>query len=221
VLVLPLGREPGDHRRRQPRRAPQEPFERRDEVPARHPVQIQQRQRLGHLRGLAAPRRNDRTLELPTLTRLGIDPSVVDPGRADVDPACARRDRARTRVPVADHQPVAVLVDLIGQCLDVRVGFGLQRGGGASDARLPGRSRPGSRPAPCAWSPQLLPSTSAFLPRRHCCAGCSCWSSRKARRALQQAGDPQLPVITLIPPARPRGRQSDPPRVTVDDGCIV
>jgi hypothetical protein len=32
-LSLPLGRQPGDHRRRQPGRGPKEAFQRRDEVP--------------------------------------------------------------------------------------------------------------------------------------------------------------------------------------------
>jgi hypothetical protein len=43
LLVLPLSRESGDHRRRQPGRAAEEPLERRDEVAARHAMQVQER----------------------------------------------------------------------------------------------------------------------------------------------------------------------------------
>ena len=127
LLVLPLGREPGDHRRRQPGRGTKEPLQGRHEVTARHPMQIQERQHLGHLRGLAAPRRHDRALEPHALARLRIGPPVVDARGADLDPARHRRHRARVRVPIADHQPTAVDADLVGQRLDVAVGLGFQR----------------------------------------------------------------------------------------------
>lgn len=78
-----------------------------------------------------------------------------------------------------DHQPIAVLVELVGQRLDVR-DFDLERHGehppGAFATDLV------QTQAPSARSRQQLPSTSAFLPRRHCRAGSSCWSSRKVRR---------------------------------------
>ena len=44
-------------------------------------MQVQQRQHLGHLRGLACPRRQDRRGKPLPLTRIGVDPFVVDPRR--------------------------------------------------------------------------------------------------------------------------------------------
>jgi len=62
---------------------------------------------------------------------------VVDPRRADLDPARHRRDRPRDRVPVADHQSAATLVDLLGERLDIAVRFGLERGGEHPTRALP------------------------------------------------------------------------------------
>ncbi len=127
LFVLPLGSQPGDHRRRQPGGRTEELLERGHEVAARHAMQVEERQHLGDLRGLPAPRRHNRALEPHAFTRLGIDPPVVDARRPDLDPARHRRDRARVRVPIPDHHPVAVLVHLAGQRLDIAVGFGFQR----------------------------------------------------------------------------------------------
>jgi hypothetical protein len=59
VVVLPLPGQPGHGRRREPGRAAEEVLQRRDKVAGRQAVQIEQRQRLGDLRRLAAPRRKD------------------------------------------------------------------------------------------------------------------------------------------------------------------
>ena len=57
-----------DHRGGQPRRGAEELAQRGHKVPRREPVQIQQRQHLGELRSLAAPRRQDRRGEPGPLT---------------------------------------------------------------------------------------------------------------------------------------------------------
>jgi hypothetical protein len=68
-----------DHRCREPGRAAQELAQRGHEVPGREPVQVQQRQHLGDLRGLAAPGGQDRRGEPSTLAGVGVDAAVVDP----------------------------------------------------------------------------------------------------------------------------------------------
>ena len=62
-----------------PAAEPEELLQRRAEVPAGQAMQVQQRQHLGHLRGLAGPRRQDRRGEpVPFPARL-VDALVVDP----------------------------------------------------------------------------------------------------------------------------------------------
>ena len=53
----------------------------------------------------------DRAAEPAPLARRSIDPPVVHPRRRHLDRPRRRRDRARLGVAVADHQPVAALVD--------------------------------------------------------------------------------------------------------------
>ena len=127
MLVLPLGREAGDNRRGQACRRTEEPFQRGREVAAGHARQIHERQHLGHLRGLATPRRHQRALELEPLTGLAINSLVVHARRLDVDAPRAGCDRPRPGVPVADHQTIPVLVERIRQALDVRVDLRLER----------------------------------------------------------------------------------------------
>lgn len=88
---------------------------------------IHERQHFGHLRGLTTPRRHDRAREPDPLTRLRVPPPGVDARRPDVDTARTGRDPPRPGMPVADHQPIAVLVELVRERLDVRVDFGLKR----------------------------------------------------------------------------------------------
>jgi hypothetical protein len=59
-LVLPLRGQSDDRRGRQSRTRTQELLQRRTEVAAGQAMQIEQRQHLGHLWGLACPRRQDR-----------------------------------------------------------------------------------------------------------------------------------------------------------------
>jgi hypothetical protein len=90
-------------------------------------MQIQQRQHLGHLRGLARPRRQDRRGKPLPLTGIRVHPAVVDPRRGH---------RHRTRrgqhltfmvIPIAHHQTPAVLINLIGELLHIGAELGLQR----------------------------------------------------------------------------------------------
>ena len=126
VLGLPGRREPSDDRRRQPRCRSEEPFESRSEVPGRQAVQVEQGQHLGDLRGLAAPRRDDRGLELRPLVGLGVDPTILHARRADPDRSRDGGDHPRPGVAVARDEPVPRLVTFAGQLRDVGVDLGLQ-----------------------------------------------------------------------------------------------
>ena len=126
-LVLPLADQPGDRGWGQAGPAAQELLQRGGEVRGGQPVQVQQRQHLGQLRGLACPRGQDRRGEPPALTRGLIDPPVVDPGLAHRDRTRSGAHLSRLVVTVAHHQAVAVLVDLVSVCLDVGGDLGLQR----------------------------------------------------------------------------------------------
>ena len=78
-LVLPLHSQPGDRRRGQPRAGAEERLERRGEVTRGQPVQVQQRQHLGHLRRFTSPRRQNRGGKSLPFTGLRVDALVVDP----------------------------------------------------------------------------------------------------------------------------------------------
>ena len=99
------------------------------EVVAGQAVQVQQREHLGHLRRLAAPRRQDRRGEAPSLTRGLREVLVVHPWGEHLDRSGAGQELAWGVVAVADHQPPALLVDLVGVGVDVSGDFGLQGGG--------------------------------------------------------------------------------------------
>jgi hypothetical protein len=90
-------------------------------------MQVQQRQDLGDLRGLAAPGRQDHRGELASLAGELLDALVVDSRRVDLDRAGGGEHLARNRVAVAHHQAVAVLVELVGVRVDVGGDLGLQR----------------------------------------------------------------------------------------------
>jgi hypothetical protein len=81
VLLLPGPGQPGDRRGGQACGGPQVVLQRRDQVLGRQPMQVQQRQHLGDLRALAAPRREDRTAEPCPLAGGFIDPAVIHPRR--------------------------------------------------------------------------------------------------------------------------------------------
>ena len=128
-VVLPLHGQPGDRRGGQARVRAEEAFQCRDEVLAGQAMQVQQRQYLGDLRGLAAPGRQDHRSEPASFTGDLVDALVVDPRRVDLDRAGGREHLTRHGVAVAHHQTVAVLVELVGVRVDVGGDLGLQRCG--------------------------------------------------------------------------------------------
>jgi hypothetical protein len=90
-------------------------------------VQVQQRQHLGHLRGLARPRRQDRRREPLPLTGIRIHALVIDPRRVHGDRARRGQHLPLIVVTVAHHQPSAVLVELITELVNVGSDLGGQR----------------------------------------------------------------------------------------------
>jgi hypothetical protein len=108
------------------------------EVPARQPVQVQQRQHLRHLRGLARPRRQDRRAEPPPLTGDRVGALVVHPRCGHLHRARASQHRTRLRGAVAHHQPVSFHVPQVSELVDVSTDFRPQRA--ASIARAPSRT---------------------------------------------------------------------------------
>jgi hypothetical protein len=136
-LCLPLLHQPGDDRGRQPRRGAEEGLQRWNEVAARQPVQVQQRQHLGHLRRAAAPSGQQHAVELHARTCGRIHPTVIHSGTCDLDLADTGGDRARRGVPVAHHQAPAALVPLGGVGGQVGVDLCLQGGGQHPSCALP------------------------------------------------------------------------------------
>jgi hypothetical protein len=126
---LPLGGQPGDHRGRQAGRGAEERLQRRHEVQARQSMQVQQRQHLGHLGAAPTPSGQDLAVELHPLAGGGVQAAVVHPRADHLDLADPGGEAARRGVPVADHQPVAVLVDQLGVRGQVGLHLGLQRSG--------------------------------------------------------------------------------------------
>jgi hypothetical protein len=115
----------------------EELLQRRDEVAAGQPVQVQQRQHLSDLRAPAAPRRQNRRGEPRPLARGRVGALVVHPRRGHLHRAGGRGDLPRPGVPVADHQPPAILAQLARMRGDVRGDLVLQRGGQHPPRPLP------------------------------------------------------------------------------------
>jgi hypothetical protein len=118
-LVLPLRGEPGDRRGREPDTGAQELLQRRTEVTGGQTMQVQQRQHLGHLRGLTRPRRQNRRGKPLPLTRISIDALVVDPRRGHRHRARRGQHLALVVITIAHNQPIPVLVDLADMGVDV------------------------------------------------------------------------------------------------------
>jgi hypothetical protein len=91
-------------------------------------MQVHERQYLGHLRTLAAPRRDDRAAEPAALAGVEVGPLVVDPRRLDLDGPGGGRDGAGLGMSVAHDQAVPRLVALVGVRLDVGLHLGLEGG---------------------------------------------------------------------------------------------
>jgi hypothetical protein len=90
-------------------------------------MQVQQRQHLGHLGAAPAPPGQDHAVELHPLAGGRVQAAVVHPWADHLDLAHPGDQRARRGVPVADHQPMAVLVGQLSMRGDVGLHLGLQR----------------------------------------------------------------------------------------------
>jgi hypothetical protein len=75
-------------------------------------MQVQQREDLGDLWALAAPRRQDYRPEPDPLTAGRVDPAVVHPRRRHRHRASASRNHALAGVAVTTDQAMASLIDL-------------------------------------------------------------------------------------------------------------
>jgi hypothetical protein len=126
-----------DHRRRQAGGRAEELPQRGHEVPAREPVQIQQRQYLGDLRGLAAPGRQDRRGEPAPFARVGVGAAVVDPRRDHLHRPRAGEYLAGLVAAVAHHEPTTAGVAFVAELGDVGVHLGLQGLGQHPSGTLP------------------------------------------------------------------------------------
>jgi hypothetical protein len=125
---LPLGGQPGDDRGAQPGRGAEERLQRGHEVHAGQPVQVQQRQHLGHLGATPTPAGQDQALKLHPLAGHRVDPPVVDPGADHLDLPGRGRDLARLGMSVAPDQSMPALVGQLVVGGQVDVDLGLQRG---------------------------------------------------------------------------------------------
>lgn len=90
-------------------------------------MQIQQRQHLADLRRAAAPGWQDRRGKPLTLNAFRIHTAVVDPRRGHGHRAGGGHDLPLRVVAVAHHQPPAVLVDLVGEPVDISRDLGSRR----------------------------------------------------------------------------------------------
>ena len=90
-------------------------------------MQIQQRQYLADLRGLTRPGGQDRRGKPLALTGFAIHPAVIDPRGLHRHRAGGGQHLPRLVITVADHQPVPVLVELVGEPLDIGGDHGAQR----------------------------------------------------------------------------------------------
>jgi len=111
--------------RREPGCAAEELLECGHEVAGGQTVQVEHAQYLADLRGLTAPRRQDRGGEP---LALGVEALVIHPRGLHLDRPGRGGDLPRLMAAVADREPTAALVALIGQLGHIGVDFGLQRG---------------------------------------------------------------------------------------------
>jgi hypothetical protein len=197
-LGLPLDGQPGHHRGRQARAGAKERLQRRHEVQAGQPVQVQQRQHLGHLGATPAPARQDHAVELLTLARGRVGAPVVHPRADHLHLACPRGDGACRGVPVADHQPAAALVHFLTVGGQVGLHLRLQR-----DRQHPAGTlaeqlvQAGGQLGPCLLVNHYtqhrgVPSSPAFARRRP-----PYRSGWKVRRVLMRGAHPQISTIAL------------------------
>ncbi len=129
VVGLPLGGQPGDGGRGHAGRGAEELLERGHEVPAGQAVEVEERQHLVDLRGLAAPRRQGHRGEPVALAGCPVDALVVDAWGLHLDRPGRGGDLPGLVMAVADHQAAPALLSLVGQLGNVGVDFSLQSGG--------------------------------------------------------------------------------------------
>jgi hypothetical protein len=110
------------------RPAAEEAFQGGHEVAGGQTVQVQQRQQLGHLRRLTAPRRQDHRPKPLALSRFRVDALVISPRRPHLNGAGRGHHLPRLRMPVAHDQASAPIVALLRQLGQVGVDLRLQRG---------------------------------------------------------------------------------------------
>ena len=196
-LGLPLLAQAGDHRGRQPRRRAQQLGQRRDEVGAGQPMQVQQRQHRGDLRAAPDPAGQDHALELLPLPGRRVDSPVVHPGTHHLDLADPGGNRAGWGVAVATHQPVATLVCQRGVGGDVGVDLDLQRHRQHPPCALPKQlvqvqAQLGLGSIVCDYTQHRgVPSSPAFT-----APASFRWSGWKVRRVLMPGAHPQIPTIS-------------------------
>ena len=170
------------------------------EVPGRQTVQVEQRQHLADLRGLARPRRQDRRAEPHPLARGRVGALVVDPRRGHLHRPGAGQHRPRLGSAVTHHHPPAILIAQPGELADVRGDLGLQRRG---------QHLPGAVPHDLVDQRRRLPGRQRASHVRHYCEhGCTF----PARRS--SAGHCLRPLTTRSPgkvhPLRVRTLPADP-----------
>jgi hypothetical protein len=136
-------------------------------------MQVQQGQHLGHLRALAAPRRQDHRTKADPLAGHQVSPTVVHPRRAHRNRPSHRRDLTLARVAVAHHQPPAVLVTLGQVGGEVGVDLGLQRGGQHPPGALARQLVQVQAQLVMRLGIGDYTQHAAFLPRRRCHADAS------------------------------------------------
>jgi hypothetical protein len=173
----------------------------------------------------AAPRRpsasagtsgQDHALELHPSAGGGVSAPVIHPRADELHLAGPGGDGARWGVPVAHHQPVAVLIDQLGVGRDVALHLGLQR----DRQHPPGTFAKQLVQVQGQLDPRLVvnhytqhrgvPSSPALARRRP-----PYRSGWKVRRALMPGAHPQVPTIA------PRGARPAVQRLTPRLGVVA
>jgi hypothetical protein len=131
-------------------------------------VQVQQRQHLGDLRRAAHPAGQDRADVLHSLAGGRVGAPVIHPRAADLDRPGAHRQRPGWGVAVADHQPPAALVDLVGVGGQVGVHLSFQGLGQHPAGAFAGQLVQAQAQLGLGLLVGDYTQHAAFLPRRRC-----------------------------------------------------
>ena len=170
-------------------------------------MQVHEGEHLGHLGGLAGPRRQDRAAEPHRFPRLLVDPAVVDPWGPDLDGSRPGHERPGIRMTVAHHEAVAPLVALVGQRGHVGIDLGLEGGGQHPPRPLRHQLvQRGRRLRVRGLLNMYSQHRRSFLAGVPPPAFPLVWSKRKVRRASSQVVHPQVSVITHLSTLRTNRR---------------